>query len=244
MEITQNGFLQSSMVRLWRFLCLLLLMIAPGQFLQSLPQDTALLNDVRQILSQSSYGDGEILSIRDALSDGLGRGIPKELLLPTIREGGAKRAGAGGITAALQREIGVLQRAREIFSSLPGGDIFLNRPGEWQRLSLMLSAGYSGDEMRVLVELSLQNSGELELFRPLSSLYGALSRWGLDNESLLDLCRALALSSVPAEQFIALPEIYRSASRKRLAPEVVTERIISILPELKELRDLARRVIY
>ena len=110
----------------------------------------------------------------------------------------------------------------------------------WQRAANMLAAGFGPEELAALGRMCISVPEE---FRPLSVLYASLVHWGLPAGTTLSVAEALVESPLPADEYEALTNLYRSARRYRISPEELSTRIIAEANRAATIEELERRIL-
>ncbi len=203
---------------------------APGEIFQQ----------ARGRLQSAGYSEKEVHGVVEVLEDAAGRDIPPRLLLARVQEGAAKGVPALRLREALQQDVEYLAEARRILAELHNGAVLLSDTARWQRAATMLTAGLSGHELSELGRICIPVPGE---FRSVSVLYASLVSWGLPSGTTLSVAEALTNSPLPAHEYEAVTDLYRNARRYRIAPEELSDRIISVAAKVADIEELERRIL-
>jgi len=166
-------------------------------------------------------------------------GVPEAFLLPRLEEALAKKVHFPRIITVLRRERDAFSTALELMKENGFGD----DPAEadWQRSAHLLLSGLGKEDTgRLLAAFA----GRQEAYRPGTSLYLALSSWGMRWEEALILTEAAAQSPLEARQFSGIPDILTAAQRMRIRSEEIVERIAEELPYSETVEELRNRVLY
>lgn len=172
--------------------------------------------------------------------------VPVELLVPRLQEGLAKRVDSGQMVQSLDRELESLRRARDVMDTVDGGDSVYRDAGSWARAANLLDSGQPPELLRSLVGFSASRpeATRPEVFRQATLLYLSVVEWGVDPELSLLLTQNVVRSTINADEFPAIAELYAVGQRSRLSPEEVGDRLNQALADgltIRQIRRLFRR---
>ncbi|HDQ14849.1 MAG TPA: hypothetical protein ENN41_08555 [Sediminispirochaeta sp.] len=193
------------------------------------------------ILAESNFSSAEKQVMYEIFAHVQKKEVPSEMLLPRLQEGVAKQVPLFRLSTALERDLDNLIVARDLILKNNTSESYIKNQGSWQRIANMLAAGFDQDEIVGLLELC---SGKPEEFRHVSLLYAALQKWGIADDEIMDVSRALVSSPIPSTEYIAVMDLYRAARGRRIRPEELSERIIVEAKNVERVEELERRILY
>jgi hypothetical protein len=195
---------------------------------------------VESALGKSTYSQSHKSAITSFFTGIEQDGIPIELLLPKLEEGIAKGVPAPRVLDVLAREAESLGEARALILRVPGGRRLLSDRASWARTANLLAGDFSQEEIETLIGLSVSR---VEVFRPATYLYAALTDWGMVEDSALELVAALLDSSISPDSYMGVMDLLAAGRRRRIAPEELVQRIREHLDHATTIEEL-RKWIY
>jgi hypothetical protein len=227
-------------VRCRRFTLLLSVALLTGVVAEVSAADVS-ADEVRKVLSRGSYTAGEEARISAVFEEAESEDVPREMLLPRLAEGVAKRVRADRLIRVLEGRLETLLRARRILSeagmevSAPGAR------GVWNVAALML---WDGAPSAHLDDLARDAEADGEVLRAGLSLYASLADWGLERSAALGVSSAALTSALPPEDFPGVVQILTEARSRRIPTPRAVSRIVEALDEVTSLSGLRERVLY
>jgi hypothetical protein len=197
--------------------------------------------DLDSLLKESSFSDSQKEQIRSIFTRADEGRIPRDLLLPRLAEGTAKRVGLPRLVEVIDGYVHYLVKARASLETLPGGKELLADPASWSLTATLLEAGTSEQEIRAMGTAS---GGEPGRYRSGELLHASLVSWGASRPVSLQVTLAVIGSVLPPDQYPGLIGLFEQGRQKHISPQRLAERIIDSLPGVKTIDDLRRAVLY
>lgn len=212
-----------------------------GLVLLVAPAYRAAALDLESILKASSFSAEEKEEIQSVFIQADRGGIPRDLLLPRLAEGSAKRVPYPRMISVLRSWQQNLDNARGLLQSQPAGEAILADTASWQLAATLLETGASPAEVRALVEAA---GAKPAVYRAGGLLYASLVGWGVPRVSALKVTRAALRSSIPPQQFPGLISLFERGRQLRVPPDRLADRVVEALPGAKTIDELGRAVLY
>ncbi len=191
-------------------------------------------------LDESRYNQAERKEIEQIFVQATDFGIGVELLLPRVREAGAKQVSADRLISALQIEIERLDAARDILMEIDEREILLFDDAGWQRTANLIAWQATKEEIQVLAGACAE---DVNKYLKASYLFTSLVEWGLERAISLDLVYAVAGSKIDFEDYPGIIEVFIGGRKLRMRPLDIAERMIETLDDVDNLRQLRRKVL-
>lgn len=195
--------------------------------------------DLGSVLDRAPYSTSEREAIERSVRAAEERGIDRDLLVPRVAEGVAKRASAELLRDAIDSEVASLDAARLLILEAEAPVLIDDRPS-WQRAANLLDAGFSAETVTLLARAAADRA---DAFRPGTLLLTLLAEWGLDEEDAATLAGATIDSRLPTQEFPAIIDLLIAGRARRVPPAEMARRLIETLPRTRNLRELRRATL-
>ncbi|MFW5689443.1 MAG: hypothetical protein ACOC1U_07720 [Spirochaetota bacterium] len=164
--------------------------------------------------------------------------VPRELLVPRLAEGIAKRVPPERIARAMRGELAGLVAARRMLVEIGAGSL-LDDQAVWARTANLLDARVRDESIAAIARAAVE---EPEAFRPATALLVSLTDWGLEDADAASLAVAAIASGLEGGSFpVVLELLIETRAARREIPEMV-ELLREALPNASSARSLRRAV--
>jgi hypothetical protein len=205
------------------------------------PADRAAALDLDSILRESSFSAAEEVEIRSVFTQADRARIPRDLLLPRLAEGTAKRVRFERLVVVLRSWQQNLGSARTFLEAVAGGQALISEPASWQLTATLLEGGAAGADVQALAAAA---GGRPVSYRGGGLLYAALVGWGAPRPAAVRATSALIRSAIPPDQFPGLISLFEQGRKLRISPDRLADRVVESLPAARTVDDLRAAVLY
>jgi hypothetical protein len=226
------------------FIFLLLFMV--GGTLSAEPWE----KNFRWVMERFEVTRGDQSTFVEMVEEAEQAGIPAEVLIPRIEEGVAKGIPTQRIIAVVEREITAYSRAKELIMEHVDPEQaseILEDSSLWTRTATLLIQKISEQTVSELLTIFMSyGDGERrwDAYRYGTSLYTALTDWGMNEQESMRIIRAVSSSSIPGDEYKGILDIIITGTTFRVSPSEMVDRIEQVANRVSHIEELQEYVLY
>jgi hypothetical protein len=210
-------------------------------FILVIPFPALTEDSLHEMLADSRYSREEQNAIREVFDAARMEGVDDSLLLPRLKEAGAKRVPASRLVAALKKEVYLLVTARILLLESRDGKKLLREDAPLPRTANLISWGAGEDEIRSIIGGA---RGDSMRYLQATHLFVSLIDWGLNRTNALDLTVGAASSRINEKDFPGILDLLVRSRRGSRTPEGQSDKIIDLLSQVADFSELEERIYY